>query len=54
VKAGQTALTIVHNQPQRSSRLGIADELAKLADLRDKGVMSDEEFASEKARLLSE
>ena len=54
VKAGQTALTIVHNQPHRSSRLGIADELAKLAYLRDKGVMSDAEFESEKARLLSE
>jgi hypothetical protein len=54
VAAGQNALTVVHNQTPRSSRLGIADELAKLADLRDKGVMSDEEFASEKARLLSE
>jgi hypothetical protein len=54
VRAAQTALTVVHNQTPRSSRLGIADELAKLADLRDKGVMSDAEFASEKAKLLSE
>jgi Short C-terminal domain len=30
-----------------------ADELAKLADLRDKGVLSDAEFAAQKARLLA-
>ena len=29
-----------------------ADELAKLADLRDRGVISSEEFAQAKARLL--
>lgn len=29
-----------------------ADELAKLADLRDKGVLSGEEFEREKAKLL--
>ncbi len=32
---------------------GSADELAKLADLRDKGVITDEEFASSKAKLLT-
>lgn len=31
----------------------VADELAKLADLRDRGVVSDEEFAAQKARLLA-
>ena len=30
----------------------IADELAKLADLRDKGILSEQEFASAKAKLL--
>ncbi len=30
-----------------------ADELAKLADLRDRGVLSDEEFQAQKARLLA-
>lgn len=30
----------------------VADELAKLAGLRDQGVLSDDEFASQKARLL--
>jgi hypothetical protein len=31
----------------------IADELTKLADLKDRGALSDEEFAAQKARLLS-
>ena len=30
----------------------IADELAKLKDLRDSGVLTDEEFAAQKAKLL--
>jgi hypothetical protein len=30
----------------------VADELAKLADLKDRGVLSDAEFASQKAKLL--
>jgi ABC-type multidrug transport system fused ATPase/permease subunit len=29
-----------------------ADELAKLADLRDKGVLTSEEFEAQKAKLL--
>jgi hypothetical protein len=32
---------------------GTADELAKLADLKAKGVITDEEFAQQKAKLLS-
>jgi heme exporter protein D len=32
---------------------GSAEELAKLADLRDKGVISDEEFTAQKAKLLA-
>lgn len=31
---------------------GTADELTKLADLRDRGVLSGDEFAQQKARLL--
>jgi Short C-terminal domain/Phospholipase_D-nuclease N-terminal len=30
-----------------------ADQLAKLADLRDRGVITDEEFAREKAKILA-
>ena len=32
---------------------GSADELAKLADLRDKGVITDAEFQAQKAKLLA-
>jgi hypothetical protein len=32
---------------------GAADELAKLADLRDKGVISDAEFQAAKAKALA-
>jgi len=35
------------------SKPSVADELAKMADLRDKGVLSEEEFAEQKKRLLS-
>jgi hypothetical protein len=31
----------------------IADELTKLADLRDRGVLTDTEFATQKAKLLA-
>lgn len=32
---------------------GSADELAKLAQLRDQGVLTDEEFTQQKAKLLN-
>jgi hypothetical protein len=32
---------------------GTADQLAKLADLKDKGVITDAEFQAEKAKLLA-
>jgi hypothetical protein len=32
---------------------GSADELTKLADLRDRGVISEDEFQAQKARLLA-
>jgi predicted Zn-dependent peptidase len=32
---------------------GVAEELAKLADLRERSILSDEEFAAAKARLLA-
>ena len=41
--------------PQTSAPSGAADpieQLAKLGELRDKGVLSDEEFAEQKAKLL--
>jgi len=33
-------------------KLDLADQLRKLADLRDAGVLTDEEFSSQKAKLL--
>jgi len=38
--------------PPAQSHVSVADELAKLANLRDKGVITDAEFAAQKARLL--
>jgi ABC-type multidrug transport system fused ATPase/permease subunit len=32
---------------------GTADQLAKLADLKDRGVLTDAEFEAEKAKILS-
>ena len=32
---------------------GAADELAKLADLRDRGVINDDEFQQQKSKILS-
>ena len=33
-------------------QIGVADELAKLANLRDRGVITDEEFEVQKRKLL--
>jgi hypothetical protein len=37
---------------QRTAQPDPADQLTKLADLHDRGVLTDEEFAAQKARLL--
>lgn len=37
---------------QSAAQTDPADQLAKLADLRDRGVLTDEEFAAQKARIL--
>ena len=38
--------------PPQAAQPNVAEDLTKLADLRDRGVLSDQEFASLKARLL--
>jgi hypothetical protein len=38
---------------QQSAAPSSADQLAKLADLRDRGAITDEEFAREKAKVLA-
>jgi hypothetical protein len=40
-------------QDAAGSGSGSADQLAKLADLKDRGVLTDAEFESEKSKLLS-
>ena len=39
---------------QTSAPLSVADELAKLASLRNDGVLTEEEFAAQKAKLLTQ
>ncbi|MCR1160321.1 SHOCT domain-containing protein [Paenarthrobacter sp. UW852] len=43
--------SVAQGLPPLDGRL-IADELIKLAGLRDAGILSEEEFAAQKARLL--
>ena len=43
----------VQTSPVAPATASVADELAKLAQLRDSGILTDEEFAAQKARLLA-
>ena len=38
---------------QQAATLSTADELSKLADLREKNILTDAEFETQKAKLLS-
>jgi hypothetical protein len=49
---GSAANSRQEQSPGSTSGSSLADELAKLASLRDAGVLSDEEFAAQKAKLL--
>ena len=40
------------NYTQNVSASSVADELSKLAELRDKGIITDAEFDSQKVKLL--
>jgi hypothetical protein len=40
-------------KPRAEATASVADELVKLASLRDAGVLSEDEFAAQKAKLLS-
>ena len=51
-KAQQAKVASVTAPPPPPSPVSLADELTKLARLRAEGVLSDEEFASAKAKLL--
>jgi len=43
----------MNNSGGGSSSVDVADELAKLAKLKDQGILSEDEFAKAKAKLLS-
>ena len=47
--AGHSSTT----QPAAGTSASVAEEVSKLAALRDKGVLTDQEFATQKAKLLS-
>jgi hypothetical protein len=51
--ADQEAAMRSYVQNVASTSGGAADEIARLADLRDKGVLSDEEFQQAKAKALA-
>ena len=54
--APQPAAAAASPAPAAAASAGqpqVADELAKLADLRDRGVISDAEFQAQKAKLLA-
>ncbi len=52
VKAAEQSDQAMRSYIQDAAGSGPSDELAKLAALRDQGVLTDEEFAAQKAKLL--
>ncbi len=52
-QAQETAFRDYVKETATSSSTGTADQLAKLADLRDRGVLSEDEFQREKAKALA-
>jgi hypothetical protein len=52
-QASQDAADSYIRETAGSGGGGSADELTKLAGLRDSGVLTDEEFAAQKAKLLA-
>jgi membrane protease subunit (stomatin/prohibitin family) len=49
----QDEATRAYIQQAAGSSASSADQLAKLADLRDRGVITADEFAREKAKILT-
>ena len=50
--AEQAAAALRLKAEQAAVQLGVADELERLADLRDRGILSDEEFQAQKSKLI--
>jgi hypothetical protein len=53
VQAQQTEMDAYVRQAAVTPAGGVADELVKLGELRTSGVLSDEEFAAQKSKLLA-
>ncbi len=54
VEVAQRAIDVLAEAAAHETKAAsIADELAKLADLHDRGVLDDDEFAAAKAKVLS-
>ena len=51
--ANATTATVTTEKPSASDQVGLADELLKLSQLRDAGILSDEEFRAQKSKLLA-
>lgn len=49
----EEAIAQLHAPQVSAASVSLADELRKLAELRDQGVLSDTEFEAQKARLLA-
>lgn len=52
--AVEAAIAAHHGPAAQSPAASVADELAKLATLREQGVISDDEFQQQKQRLLGQ
>ena len=51
-QAGSRTTSSTPEPPPAEPEFSVADELGKLADLRDRGVLSEEEFQEQKMKLL--
>lgn len=50
---GKTTRTAIAKQSRIVARVGIASELGELADLRDKKIITEDEFQNMKGELLN-
>jgi hypothetical protein len=53
VKAAEQSDEAMRNYVRQAAGSGPSEELTKLAALRDQGVLTEEEFAAQKAKLLA-
>ncbi len=52
-QAAAAAPTEPPAQPQPAEPVDVIEQLKKFAELRDQGILTEEEFAAQKAKLLS-